>query len=150
MILATLKDVSGFIPFNRPRLPQDVGVPCFAQANALRKSRGGDCRRPSPLRRPALRQAVYALHMAATFDFQTRHTWVSPQTRHFFIAGHQRKNIADSLFSWQVRILKGISILGWFPGKARANYCDAAREEDNNQQKDQSASSGPGCGPFGG
>src|ERR1700730_6638380 len=148
MVFATLKNVPGFIPFNRPRLPQDVRVPCFAQANALGKRSSRDRRRTPPLRRPALRQAVYALYVAATFNSQTRHTWVRPQTCHFFIERHQRKNIADSLSNWQVRILKRVLILGWSPGKARTYYGDDATEEKN-QQDHQIASSSPGCGPLG-
>src|SRR5713101_7190911 len=99
MVIAPLKDVPGFIPFNRARLPKDIRVPCFAQTNALRKRRGRNRRWSAPFRWPALRQAVYALDMAAPFDSETRHTRVGSQTHHLFIERHQRKDVFYSLFN---------------------------------------------------
>src|ERR1700730_976575 len=116
MVFATLKDVPGFITFNLPCFPQDLRVPCFAQANALRKRCGRNRRRSTPLRRPAFRQAMYAFDVTASLDSETRHARAGPQTGHLFIQRHQRKDVLDSLFNGQVRILKRVLIPGWFLG----------------------------------
>src|SRR6266498_286211 len=55
MVFATLKDVPRFVTFNRSRLPQNIRIPRFAKADALRKRRGRNRRRASPFAGSALR-----------------------------------------------------------------------------------------------
>src|SRR5947209_2848576 len=114
MISGTLKDVAGFITFDRGRLSYNVGVPRFAQANALRESRSGNRCRSTPLRGPALGQAMYAFHVAAASDSQPRHTRVRSQTGDLFIQRHQRKDVFDSFFDRQLEVLKRELISGAF------------------------------------
>ncbi len=80
---------------------------------------------------------MYALHVAATFDSQTRHTGICPQTRDLFIQRHQRKDVLNSLLNGQVGILKRVLIPGWFPCSVPDHYC---RRYDRHQHaKSESA-----------
>src|SRR5690349_9904438 len=76
MVFIALKNVAGFVAFDRAGLFENVGVPGFAEPNALRESGGRNYFRTAPAARPALRQAVNAFDVTASLDAQTRHARV--------------------------------------------------------------------------
>src|SRR6185369_11027483 len=108
VILRTLKHVASFVAFDLSCLFQQLRVPRFTESDSLLKRRGRNGQRTSPLSWTALSESMNAFDVTTRFDTQTRNARVRVETFNLLVHRHQRKDVVEALFDWEIRVLEWI------------------------------------------
>src|SRR5688572_33428693 len=88
VVLGALKDVTSFVPFNLSDLAQQIGIPCFAKADPLRKGCARNRQRAAPFSWSTLRQSVNAFDVPTSFNTQTRNIGIGVKTLNLLFQRH--------------------------------------------------------------